>query len=286
MKTSLVWVVAVTVCAGVGQASTNTDVRVTGDRVNLRARPVPDSEVVAQALEGDVLPVLRSEGDWLAVQAPTNAGVWIKAPFVQGNTVLSDRLNIRSGPSLSYRDVGLLHKGDRFTVLETRGEWLRIVPPPGLTLWVSRKVVAPVDADAAAPVTAAGTPAAEARAASAGAAVVPPPAVLTHATLSRELPVEIVEDTLAPVLGQGAVIERTGILERMPMAFLRGVEFRLVDRPDGKKATVCYLRCPEQQAEEKLGQRAVVRGRGYWLNGERAPLIYPDKLETAGPGNE
>jgi SH3-like domain-containing protein len=258
-------------------ASGAEDITISAARVNLRARPVADSEVVAQAGPGDILTVVRAEADWLAVRAPTNASVWVKGEFVKDGLVLSERLNIRCGPGLSYRDLGVVRKGDRLAITEIRGGWLRIVPPDALVVWVSRSVVAPVDAGH--PVTAAEsvTTGSVAGAVAEDSA----PAVIVQNDSGSRLPVDMTQDQLAPVLGQGAVIERVGVLERVPLAFVRGVEFRLVDHAAGRKTTIGYVRGDDPQIVPRLGQRCTVKGRGYWLNGERVPLIYADLLAVA-----
>ena len=105
-----------------------------------------------------------------------------------------------------------------------------------------------------------------------------PASTVTNTFLSRDLPAGLKADDLAPVLGQGAVLGRQGTLERVPLAFLRGVDFRLVAMVEGRKATICYLRGREERMRSMIGQRVAVKGRGYWLDGERCPLVYPDEL--------
>jgi SH3-like domain-containing protein len=262
-----------------GAAADPSEIRVAGERINLRARPMADAEVVAQVGTGDVLSVTRSDGDWLAVRAPTNAGVWVKAEFVKAGISVSERLNIRCGPGLSYRDVGVVRKGDHMTIVEVKGDWLRIVPPKDLVLWVNRSVVAPVNT---------GKPSVEVAGDATGTVIAVTaetsvPTAATPADQDSKYPVGVTGKQLAPVLGQGAVIERTGVMERVPLAFVRGVEFRLVERVDGRSVTVCYVRGDEPSILSLMGQPCKVKGRGYWLNGERVPLIYCDSI-TASTG--
>lgn len=284
MKRSILCVLSVAIGATIGQASANSSVRVTGDHVNLRARPLSDAEVVAQVGEGDLLTAVRQDGEWTEVLAPTNASLWVNGAFVRSNVVVSDKLNIRGGPSLSYRDVGVLRKGDQVTVAETKGEWLRIVAITGVELWVSSRYVAPEGAVASNAVTP--VPVLAAPAMTAAAAPAPAQTVQPASTFPRELPAGISVEKLAPVLGQGAVIERRGRLTRVPMAALRGVEYCLVDAREGQQAMVCYLRGIEGDAETAMGQPMTVRGRGYWLNGERIPLIYPDRMVPGDVAHE
>lgn len=283
MKTAIGFVWMAVGMTLVGMAADPVEIKVAGERVNLRARPLADSEVVAQVGEGDVLSITRSEGDWLAVRAPTNAGVWVKAEFVKAGISVSERLNIRSGPGLSYRDVGVIRKGDRVTIVEVKGDWLRIVPPRDLVLWVNRNVVVPEVVATPAPEIAIDV----ATGAVTAVTTVPaegPVTAVTPVGGESKYPDGITEKKLAPVLGQGAVIERAGVMERVPLAFVRGVEFRLVERVEGRSVTVCYVRGDESSILALMGRPSKVKGRGYWLNGERVPLIYVDSI-TATTGD-
>ncbi len=279
MAIGFIWVAVVTTLTCVG--ADPVEIRVEGERVNLRARPLPDSEVVAQAGEGDVLSITGSEGDWLAVRAPTNAGVWVKAEFVKAGISVSERLNIRSGPGLSYREVGLIRKGERVTIVEVKGDWLRIIPPQDLVLWVNRNVVVPEEVAKPAPEIAVDVVTGAVIAVTAAPTEVAAPA---EAPVGKDTqyPDGITEKKLAPVLGQGSVIERAGVLERVPLAFVRGVEFRLVERVKGRSVTVCYVRGDEASILALKGLSCKVKGRGYWLKGKRVPLIYADSVAPAG----
>jgi uncharacterized protein YraI len=226
--------------------------------------------------------VRGEENEWLQVLAPANAAVWVKAEFIKDGKAAVDRVNLRSGPGTTYRSIGTLPENQRVVAVETRGDWLRIAPPEGLTVWISGKVVVPVEAVAAPPVpsvapvamTATGVvdrheePATE-------------PAITTGRPLVRALPAGITASQLAPVLGQGAVIEREGVLERVPLAVLRGSEFRLVETRDEEKTTVCHLRGNEAQLKPLLGRRLIAKGRGFWLKGDDFPVVFPETLDAA-----
>ena len=51
--------------------------------------------------------------------------------------VSAAKLNVRSGPSARYQKLGTLIKGTRVTVLERRGDWVRIEA----NQWISRKYI-------------------------------------------------------------------------------------------------------------------------------------------------
>lgn len=61
--------------------------------------------------------------------------------FPRPGTVTTDRVNIRAGRSLNYEIMKKLDSGDRVTVLGIEGGWYRIVPPDGVSLWVSRRYI-------------------------------------------------------------------------------------------------------------------------------------------------
>jgi uncharacterized protein YraI len=251
--------------------STNIQVRVVADDVNVRVRPDAGTEVVSQVQAGQVLTVVRMDGDWFGVLAPTNAGLWIKKQFVKAGVVTGDKIRLRSGPGISYRDVGTVSQGAVLTEMESHGDWLKVAAPAELVLWVSRTVVQAIEETAQAAllnVRESGTPVLEGEK---GAGVANPP-------LSRELPAGLSRDDLAPVLGQGALVERSGLVERVPLAFFRGMDYRLVTQRNQQKVTLCYLRGNESQLPSLVDRRLTVKGREYWLNNQRYAVVYPELI--------
>jgi len=261
--------VLVTGLAAAAAEPTNFQVRVVADNVNLRVRPDAGTEVVSQVREGQLLTVIRVEGDWLGILAPTNTGLWIKKQFVKDGVVKGDKIRLRSGPGISYRDVGTVAQGAVLTELETHGEWLKVAAPADLMLWVSRTVVQPFDGGA---LPASGQPQEQ------PGAGVEKVAVSTNVPLSRELPAGLTRDDLAPVLGQGTMVERSGMVERVPLAFFRGMDYRLVTMRNQEKVTLCYLRGNESQMPSLVDRRLTVKGREYWLNNQRYAVIYPELI--------
>ena len=271
MKITWSALVLTTVISAMAAEPTNFQVRVTSDNVNLRVRPDAGTEVVAQVQEGQLLSVIRVEGDWLGILAPTNAGLWLKKQYVKNGVVTGDKIRLRSGPGISYRDVGTVAQGAVLTEWETHGDWLKVAAPPDLMLWVSRTVVQSFEG---------------------GATTIPAPvqtpdvslangeqvALATNTPLSRELPAGLSRDHLASVLGQGALVERSGTVERVPLAFFRGMDYRLVTTRNQQKVTLCYLRGNELQMPSLVDRRLTVKGREYWLNNQRYAVIYPELI--------
>jgi SH3-like domain-containing protein len=254
-----------------GQGVTNYEVRVTTGQVNLRARPEDGTEVVAQAQEGQSLTVVRMEKEWRGVLAPTNAQVWIKSEFVKKGLVSGDKIKLRSGPGISYRDIGFLKRDAAVREVEIHGEWTRIAPPAELILWVHESLVTSA-AVAATNGLAATDPGPAATSAVIHVESAAPPVLL------RDLPAGLTKERLAAVLGQGAMVERSGTVERVPLAFLRGVDYRLVGLREGVKVTVCFLEGNESQMPQLVGRRLIVKGREYWLKNSRYAVVYPELI--------
>jgi len=56
---------------------------VTGDRVNLRARPATSSSTIGQVNEGEQVTVRSHDGDWLAIVPPAVASGWVHSQFAK-----------------------------------------------------------------------------------------------------------------------------------------------------------------------------------------------------------
>lgn len=253
------------VCAGQG---TNFEVTATGDKVNLRCRPDSGTEVVMQASEGQTLKVVRLEGEWMGVEAPSNAPAWMKGQYIKKGLVAGDKVKLRAGPGISYRDVGQVKRDDPVKECETHGEWVRIAPPRDMVLWVSRSMVAVVVPPEPPPVV-------HALPDSRPEPVEPVPADLT---LPRELPAGLSKDQLQQGRAQGHVVERTGTVERLPLAFVRHIQYRLVDVREGRREMICFLQGNDRQMPTLVGRRLTVKGREYWLEKQHYAVLYPELI--------
>jgi uncharacterized protein YgiM (DUF1202 family) len=121
---------------------------VDASNVNVRGRSTILSEVLSKLNKGDTVTVLEqvenkwAKGDdmkqWARIAYPTNASVWVFASFVDSNkTVTAPKLNVRGGPGENYSIVGRLAKGATVTEIGTKGEWMRIAPPEGVSAYVA-----------------------------------------------------------------------------------------------------------------------------------------------------
>lgn len=268
-------IVLIVLAAGTALAAPSNGLfRVTADRVNLRARPVKDAEVMAQLGAGAVLDIRGVEGEWARATVPSNVGVWVSAPFVKEGHVTADRLLARGGPGATFREVGVFLRGDAIAELERHGDWIKCRAPGDACVWVSAAFLTPCVPPAPAgpaPVT------------------TPPASTVTGATDlvvagasgpgSVALPPGLVREELAAELAQGSVSEREGTVDRVPLAFLHCASYRLVALENGRLVTVCYLRGNDEQMPGLVGRRLSVRGREFRLKAERAPLLFPDEIK-------
>ena len=121
------------------------ELKVVGDRVNLRSRPLAEAEVAGQVSAGETL--LAPEGipegaEWVKVRPPPSTDLWIFSALVSDGVVTADDTYVRCGPGQHFRPVGKVPKGFR---VEPRGaqagDWLRIAPVPTAELYISSAYV-------------------------------------------------------------------------------------------------------------------------------------------------
>lgn len=112
---------------------------ITADRVNLRSGPALRSEIVGQLSRGQEVAVIASDGQWCAITPPPAISGWVTAKYVKEGVVTGDRVNIRTGPGISYARLGKLRSGARVEVLLQEGRWTEIVLPASVHLWVNAR---------------------------------------------------------------------------------------------------------------------------------------------------
>lgn len=277
-------------------------VKVTGDRVSLRAAPEINSVLLDRVMSGDLLTLKdNSEKEWIGVAPPYNMDVWVNSDYIREGRVMPARLNIRSGPSLNHGVVGVVERGERLTVRGEAGKWLRIAPPDGTVVWISRKYAEIMGAVKEPVVVITVKPSPEPDAVKVVAAkepvvvitVKPSPAPVEEApkeavaiirTVTQpeinqmmiaaaevsELPGTLVPD---PAKEQGVEESFYGIL--MPAG---GLLFKLVD-VDVDQITVCYVRGNAAQMKELEGKALTITGKAYWALDLDMPFIRPVKIQ-------
>ena len=115
---------------------------VKGERVNLRAAPNPEAEVVGQVSTSDIL-VLQSEitDPWVKVTPPDSVNLWIYSKLVKDGKIVANAAQVRSGASPNHHVVGRLVRDEEVVVRGQVGDWLKIAPFPTSYVWITNAYV-------------------------------------------------------------------------------------------------------------------------------------------------
>lgn len=127
---------ALVLCASSARAET---VEVTASALNVRRGPGTGYGRVGQVARGQVYPVLARSGAWVQLHLGEGTGwshgTYLRTSGVRTARVTAGRLNVRSGPSTRYRQVGSLTRGAPVAPVASQGSWLEIAFG-GRTAWV------------------------------------------------------------------------------------------------------------------------------------------------------
>jgi len=133
--------------------------RVTGERVGLRALPDVNSALVARLPRGFVLRAVGAQHGWHRVVPPGGVFSYVSGEYVDRRSetegvvsLASGNLRVRVGSlAVSLKpeqsDVQTtLPLGTRVRIVGSDGEWLRIVPPDGVRLYINAEYVDRIEA--------------------------------------------------------------------------------------------------------------------------------------------
>ena len=79
------------------------------------------------------------------------------------------------------------------------------------------------------------------------------------------------------------MVEYTGTVEKLPLAFIRQIQYRLVDSRNGRKESLCFLQGNDQQMPQLVGRRLTVKGREFRLKNQRGAVVYPELITPVLP---
>lgn len=247
-------------------AQETVKVKVTGDRVSLRAAPEPGAVLLSRAMAGDEL-VLKdnSHPDWIGVQPTETVDLWVNSEFVSTNTVLAELLNIRSGPSLSHSTVGTAHKGDTLTVRGEIAQWLRIAPTSNTVVWISRKYAEIPGAAVAAPLTVQETQTVAQIFSEPTVADILIAAASTATNMPNKLKVDLSKQ-------QGVTGTYYGVLQPSGNMLYKLVDDHFTD------ITVCHVYGNKPQMLTFTGMKIEITGKAYWVEGKDLPVVIPTRI--------
>jgi len=136
--------------------------RVTGDRVNLRSRADLNSRIVGRANRDDVLEAVGREYGWHRIVPPDGVFSLVSASYIErvggdrGIVNVDTTLRVRVGSDVQPRDPmrsevqTRLENGTEVQVIGALDEdWLRIVPPDGVYVYISGDYVEQVGPEVA-----------------------------------------------------------------------------------------------------------------------------------------
>ena len=133
---------------------------VTGDNVYVRSGPSLNHYTVSKLRKGERIQVVGEAGEWLEILPPAGAFSLISGDYLdtadnKSGVVNAENVRVRAGSQLNdnkYTVQTVLTKGASVEILERAADgFVRIKPPMGATLWVSKAFVntAPGTASAA-----------------------------------------------------------------------------------------------------------------------------------------
>ena len=103
---------------------------VTGDVVNIRTGCGTDTAIITQAFRGNEYSIIKNHGSWSEIEYAEGKQGFISndyfKPIETKGTVTGSYVNIRKEPSTSSDILGVTYVGDKLTVLEDCGEWVKI----------------------------------------------------------------------------------------------------------------------------------------------------------------
>lgn len=121
---------------------------VTADRVNLRAAPNGNAEVIGQVMYEERL-VLKGDlsEPWVKVGIPARFHVWMYSKLIRNGKVVVNSALTRAGAGLNYNVVGEIERGTLLEERGTFGDWTKLAPLPQCFAYVTNCYVAAVSPD-------------------------------------------------------------------------------------------------------------------------------------------
>ncbi|MDF2858344.1 MAG: N-acetylmuramoyl-L-alanine amidase [Neobacillus sp.] len=126
------------------------------ETVNVRNGPGLSYQLVKKVKNGEKYTIIKEQDNWIEIQLSNGETGWVANWVVTKNSdsaskpakgsmkasavATEDQLRVRSGPGTSFRIIGLLGKGQAFTVLAENENWLKVQTDFGEG-WVTREYV-------------------------------------------------------------------------------------------------------------------------------------------------
>ncbi len=117
----------------------------------VREEPASNSDVIGKLQAGDKIKVFQEKHGWYQTYVNGQSG-WVASQYLFASdsetavettsskeiTVQAEGTRIRSGPDTSNSIINFATNGDKFSVVETQSDWIKVQLNDGSTGWVAR----------------------------------------------------------------------------------------------------------------------------------------------------
>ena len=249
-----------------GAVLTSGTGRVLKDNVNVRTRPDKNAEILVQLKKGDTVEVKERKGEWLGIVAPAHAKCFVSAKLLKAGVAISEAVNVRGGPSLNFKEIGKLSKGEKVEVVETKGEWAQIKPTSHCTGWVAADLIEiQLPTPVPAPIQTIDT------------TPLPPP-VIVPAPVPAPAPAPVkVADYSDEVHIQFVVLD--GYLATAKESNAPAAYTLMTENIMGREYINAYLDAPPASLSRFEGKHVRVIGNQRWKRSDRYPVVALERCE-------
>ncbi|MBM4762400.1 SH3 domain-containing protein [Bacillus sp. B15-48] len=122
----------------------NQTLTITATNLNVREGPGLDSPVVAKVQKGEHYSIIQKKDNWIQITLSNGNVGWVSNEFTAADkqhkktfqAFATDKLNVRSTPSLNGSIIGQLTKGEQVTVRMKENDWA-LIHFDGKEAWVN-----------------------------------------------------------------------------------------------------------------------------------------------------
>ncbi|SEM31863.1 N-acetylmuramoyl-L-alanine amidase [Mesobacillus persicus] len=117
----------------------NGFVTITASNLNVREGPGLSYSIMSKVNKGERFPIVKEEGDWIKIGLSAGRQGWVANWYTTKDsadnslatggttgTVTADSLRVRTGPGTSHSLAGSLTHGQKVTIKELSGNWVKI----------------------------------------------------------------------------------------------------------------------------------------------------------------
>ena len=229
-------------------------------RLNVRAGPSIDYNVVAVLDRGTALDLRGEQSGWLKIAPPANARLWVHRDFVEILSAAPEA--VAAAPAAEPAAAEARPPRPRKPKAEETADSPAAPAEPGAV------PLAPVAS--AVPHTGLPTP-------------IVSPSVPVRDAPAREIPVPPPANLrLIPLEGQGRFAEFEGELRAAPLINEAPTRYRVVRWQNNRWQILCHVYGEAAKFRALQDKRVRVQGREYWIQGAAAPVLVPDQIREVG----